>query len=400
MKDKKNYNIWIFAGETSGDRYGAKLAESLKKTHPYDDISIGGMGGVAMKEAGVDILVDSTELGVVGLVEILKHIGLFIRIFLKLLKKAKKDRPDAVILINYPGFNLMFARQMYKIGIPVIWYVSPHVWVWGKRRIPKLAKYCSKMLLIFPFEIDVFKHTKLDTEFVGHPLVDFVNEKLDSSITRNPDDFLLLPGSRSAEIERILWTMLETAVLLKNKHPNLNMKISAARPTIEKRIREIVAEFNSKNPNSPDFDIIPQSTKLLQECGTTLSKSGTVTVECAIVGLPAVIFYKLNPLTFFLVRCWKRCCNAAELRKKLFRDSIVMPNIIANKHVYEEFLQEEASPENLAKAVEKILPPNGTRRQEVLDEIKNIAENKLTYGKDDASINAANAVIRTLRAIE
>ena len=399
MNEQKK-NIWIFAGETSGDRYGAKLAESLRKIHPYDELSIGGMGGVAMKEAGVDIFVDSTELGVVGLVEVIKHIGQFISIFRGLVKKARQERPDAVILIDYPGFNLRFAKQMYKLGIPVIWYVCPQVWVWGKRRIPKLAKYCRKILVIFPFEVDVFKNVGVDVEFVGHPLVDFVNDQLEPSTPRDPDNFLLLPGSRSSEIERILGTMLDTAVILKGRHPNLRMKISAVRPSIDKRIEEVVTDFQNKNPNSPDFEIVPQSTKLLQECGTGLCKSGTITVECAIVGLPIVIVYKLNPLTFLAAKCLAGRFTTKGLQKKLFRGFFGMPNIIADKIVYEEFLQDNATPENLANVVEKILPPDGSRREEVENEIIDIATNKLTYGKTDASKNAANAVIRTLQTIE
>lgn len=159
MNNTKKYNIWIFAGETSGDRYGANLAESLNSIHP-DKIKVSGMGGTAMKKAGIDILVDSTELGVVGIVEVFKHIGTFIKIFKGLVKRAEEEKPDAVILIDYPGFNLRFAKQMYKRNIPVIWYVSPQVWVWGKKRIPKLAKYCKKMLVIFPFEVDVFKKNR------------------------------------------------------------------------------------------------------------------------------------------------------------------------------------------------------------------------------------------------
>ena len=132
------------------------------------------------------------QSGVVGVVEIFKHIGTFIKIFRALVKRAEKERPDVVILIDYPGFNLRFAKQMYKRNIPVIWYVTPHVWVWGKKRIPKLAKYCKKMLVIFPFEVDVFKDTGLDTEFVGHPLVDFVKKEMKPNIKQKPDQFLLL----------------------------------------------------------------------------------------------------------------------------------------------------------------------------------------------------------------
>ena len=142
--------IWIVAGESSGDLYGAQLARDLKRLNP--EVEVAGMGGVKMKDAGVRILVDSTELGVVGVIEVLGILFKIIRIMLFLLKKAEEERPDAVVLIDYPGFNIRFAKRLKKRGIPVIWYISPQVWVWRKSNIPKLASYCTKMMVIFPFE--------------------------------------------------------------------------------------------------------------------------------------------------------------------------------------------------------------------------------------------------------
>ncbi|HJO95808.1 MAG TPA: lipid-A-disaccharide synthase [Victivallales bacterium] len=387
--NKENKNIWIMAGETSGDRYGARLYEELIKLNP--GLTVSGMGGKAMKEAGVTINVDSTELGVVGLIEVLKHIGTFIKIFKSLVKKAEEEKPDAVILIDNPGFNLRFAKQMHKRGIRVIWYVSPQVWAWGKKRIPKLAEYCTKMLVIFPFEVEVYGETSLDVEFVGHPLVDFIRKKMQPNITLDPNDILLLPGSRFSEINRNLKVMLGTVSILKEKHPNLNFKLSAARPKIEKQIKEIIDEYKAENSHCPEIEIFPQekNTEYMQKCGTGIATSGTITVECAIVGIPIVSFNILHPFTFFLA--------AHFLVKKLFRGFFVMPNIISNKLIYEEFLQNQSPLEGkMADAMERILPQNGERRQEVLKEINDIAENKLTYGKENASKNAALAVLRTL----
>ena len=378
--------LWIFSGETSGDAYGAVLAKSLTKTYK-ENVTISGMGGTEMKQAGVNILVDSTELGVVGLIEVFKNIFTFIKIFRFLVKKAKQERPDAIILIDYPGFNIRFAKQMYKRNIKVIWYVSPQVWAWKKNRIYKLAKYCTKMLVIFPFEVEVYQKTKLDVEFVGHPLVDIVKEKLDPSHIRDPDKLLIAPGSRHSEINRILKPMLETAAILKEKHPQLKFKISATRPSLEFRIREIINNFEQNTGEKLNFEIeCGQNLKLLQECGTGLLKSGTITVESAIAGLPSVILYKVNPLTFLIARI---------VIGKLFRGFFCMVNIIANKSIYEEFMQDKATPKNLADAVEKILP-EGTRREFVLKEIDYLTKNLLTYGKNQASDNAAEAIKRVV----
>ena len=186
-------HFWIIAGEASGDMYGARLARELRAlgAERGDDVRVSGMGGPAMIAAGLDIRVDSTELGVIGVIEVLKHLFTFIGIFFKLVRQAVREKPEAVILIDYPGFNLLFALMMYCHRIPVIWYVCPHLWVWGKWRLPVLAKICSRMLVIFPFEVEVFAPTRLRAEFVGHPLLDLVRERHDPAIRRDPDCFLL-----------------------------------------------------------------------------------------------------------------------------------------------------------------------------------------------------------------
>ena len=152
--------IWLIAGESSGDLYGAKLAEDLKRLAPETEIA--GMGGARMRNAGVRLLVDSTELGVVGIIEVVGILFKILSILRFLVKKAEEERPDAVVLIDYPGFNIRFAKQLKKRGIPVIWYISPQVWVWRKSNIPKLASYCTKMMVIFPFETEVYRGSGLD----------------------------------------------------------------------------------------------------------------------------------------------------------------------------------------------------------------------------------------------
>lgn len=376
----KDYNIWIISGEASGDMYGARLARELQRlaAERGRKIRIAGMGGPEMQKTGMKILVDSTELGVVGFIEVMKHIFKFIGIFLGLVRKAMAERPDAVVLIDYPGFNLRFAERMYKRGIPVIWYVSPQVWAWGKKRIPKLAKYCSKMMVIFPFETDTYAETGLDTVFVGHPLVDIINERFDTSIQRDPDTFLLLPGSRTHEIELLLNSMLDTVVVLHRRHPNLKFVLSAPRERIYRKVEAMVDEYRQKQPELPEIRLSCGDTPQWQQrAGTGLAASGTVTVECAIAGLPMVVVYRLNQLTFMVAR----------MLVKLFRGYFTMVNIIADKTVYEEFLQWQVEPGMLVPAIEKVLP-GGERRDEVIREMTAVKES-LCCGSDDASHNAA-----------
>ena len=382
--------IWIMAGEASGDMYGAALAQDLRKRGAAEgvEVEVGGMGGAAMAAAGVKRTVDSTELGVVGFVEILKHIFTFIGIFRKLVRTVKEERPDAVILIDYPTFNMLFGRQVQKLGIPVIWYVSPHVWVWGKRRIPKLAKLCRKMLVIFPFEPEVYAGSGLDTEFVGHPLLDMVDARRDDSIVRDPNLVVLLPGSRSMEIKNLMHSMLGTAMGLSQKHPQLRFVIAAPREKVANLCQQAMDEFKQKNPALPEIAIeIGKTAYYQQAAGTGLAASGTVTVESAIAGLPLVVVYRTAWISMLL----------AALLVKLYRNSFVMPNIIANKKVYEEYLQHQVKPEILVPAMERILP-GGPERSRVICEMQEV---RSLLGDDEtqrrtASSKAADAVWRTL----
>lgn len=374
--------IWIISGEASGDLYGAKLAREMRQiaAERNENIQISGMGGPKMRQAEVEILVDSTELGVIGVIEVLKHIFTFITIFFRLVNLAKRERPGAVVLIDYPGFNLLFALTMYFNRIPVIWYVCPQLWVWGKWRLPVLAKICTKMLVIFPFETEVFAHTKLHTEFVGHPLIDIIAERHNPDIQRNMEDFLLLPGSRTMEINFLLYPMLETVSKLAQLHPELKFHLSAPREKIANLCREKLEKFRRKHPELPNIEITCGDTGFWQQrAGTGLAASGTVTVESAIAGLPLVVGYKLNWVTIIM----------ASLVVKLYRGFFTMVNIIANKMVFEEFLQHRFAPEKLVPAIERILP-GGERREEVEQGIAEVKK-QLSPNSSSAARQAAEA---------
>ena len=252
---KSQRHIWLIAGESSGDLYGARIAEELRRIEP--GVKVSGMGGVKMKEAGVNILVDSSELGVIGIVEVLENIVKFIKIMLFLTREAIKQRPDAVILIDYPGFNIRFAKRMWKAGIPVIWYISPQVWVWRKSNIPKYVKYCKKMIVIFPFEEEFWAGTGMDASFAGHPLIDLVKERTDPSIERDPRQVVLLPGSRKGETSRLLYPFMETAAILRQRHPDWKFAISAPRQRTYDDIQNMLDNFKRSNPslNWPEVEL-------------------------------------------------------------------------------------------------------------------------------------------------
>jgi len=378
--------IWIMAGESSGDLYGARIATELKRLNP--DCVVRGMGGVKMKAAGVDIMVDSTELGVIGIVEILGSIFKFIRIMLFCVSEAKKQRPDAVLMVDYPGFNIRLAKRLWKIGIPVIWYISPQVWAWRKSNIPKYAKFCRKMLVIFPFEPEVWKDSGLAVEFTGHPLLEVVRERTDKSIVRDPNRFLILPGSRKSETSRLLFPFLETASILKQRHPDMTFAVSAPRERSYNDILRYLADFKRKRPDIdlPELEITCGETAVwMQKAVAGLAASGTVTVESAIADLPLVVAYRLHPVTFQLAR-W--------IIRKLFRGYFTMPNIILDKCVFQEYLQFQVVPNDLADAVDRILP-GGSRHDEVKADMQAMRE-ALSCGSENATARAAAAILEVI----
>lgn len=375
--------IWILAGEASGDQYGARLATELKTLQP--DTVVKGMGGGAMRKAGVEIMVDSTNLAVVGLVEVLKHLRTFMRVFKSLHQRALQERPDCVVLIDYPGFNLRFAEKMHEAGIRVVYYVSPQVWAWGKKRIPKIAETCDRMLVIFPFEVDVFAKTELDVKFVGHPLIEILADAVDAEVKREPDTVLLLPGSRRNEVRKLLPIMLDTAAWIARRKPETRFVIPLHDDSLRHLVESLVAR--RVRGNSPLLGhvetAVGQTRQWMRRAGAGIAASGTVTVEAAILGLPLVVVYKVNPLTYRLAQALVDI------------PYITMTNLVANKTVYEEFVQKNLTPKNLGSAVLAI-QPGGHRHDEVIQGM-NDTVNALG-GQTDICRNAARAVLDGTRS--
>ncbi len=375
-------NIWIIAGESSGDLYGARLGAKLREiaAEAGEEIRISGMGGVNMINSGIDVKVDSSELGVVGFFEVFKQIFTFIRIFRYLVSEAKRERPDAVVLIDYPGFNIRFAKQLHKLGIKVIWYISPQVWVWGKHRIKTLTRVCAEMLVIFPFEVEFYATKGYTARFVGHPLVDIVAERRarDGEFPRDPQEILLLPGSRHSEISRLLPPMLRAAIRIRAAHPEMHFHLTAPREKSAAECREIIDRFSRRHPELPQIELsVGDTSRHLRRAIAGIASSGTVTVEAALSGLPLVAGYKLNYFTLMLAGIFVR----------LYRGFFVMPNIILNKEVYRELLQCYFSPRKITAELEKILP-GGARRAEVEADLASLTE-QLTAQDGDAARQAA-----------
>ncbi|MEI6564180.1 MAG: lipid-A-disaccharide synthase, partial [bacterium] len=237
--------ILIVAGEISGDMHAAGLVRALRETDPT--LTFFGIGGPLMREAGVETLYDVKDMAVMGIVEVFKRILFFRRVFRHMEQVARERKPDAVILVDYPGFNLRFAASAHAMGLKTIYYICPQVWAWKRGRIPKMVAVLDRLMAIFPFEPKVFEGTGLKVDFVGHPLIDEIRETLQKPLTplswAGEPHIGILPGSRHHEIDRILPPMLAAAYLIEKQFPSASFIIPAPLKEIEDHVRRLSASL-------------------------------------------------------------------------------------------------------------------------------------------------------------
>jgi lipid-A-disaccharide synthase len=339
--------IFIIAGEASGDMHAAGLCKELKAREP--DISITGVGGPAMKKAGVDLLFPNSRLAVVGLFEVLSHAGPIFSAYRTVTKWLKKYRPSVLILVDYPEFNLLVASRAKKLGIPVFYYISPQIWAWREGRVKKIRRLVDRMAVILPFEKEFYSRHGMDVAYVGHPLIDTVKPSTDRETFcaqhgMNPDWPVvgLLPGSRTGEIRRFFKTMLETGRLVKNAVPAAQFVIPAApgmeNATIDllkKEIKETLPAWDRDN-----FRIVyDQTHDAIAASDIILTASGTVTLEAGIIGTPMVVMYTVSPITYHLGR---------HLIKVKYCSLV---NLVAGREIVPEILQDEVTPQRLASEI-------------------------------------------------
>lgn len=335
--------IFIIAGEASGDLHGAKLIRDIKSLDP--NIQFIGMGGPSMKQAGAELLVDATQLSAIGFFEIVSKIKQNIAAFRKLRAHIKKEQPDLIILIDYPEFNLRFARSAKKFNIKVLYYISPQIWAWRQKRINIIKKYVDLMAVVFPFEVDFYRRANVPVKFVGHPLAGHVKTSMSTldarhlfEISENSRIIGLMPGSRQSEIKYIFPVMIETASRLKEFDPNIQFILPLA-PTLSKEDFDPYLEKSNLNIKIVTRDLYDA----MQMCDAIIVASGTATLEITLLGIPMVIIYKGSKLSHAIV-------------KKLVKiPHVGLCNIMANKKIIAEFIQEEATASNIANEVVQIL---------------------------------------------
>ena len=370
---------YIISGEASGDLHGSNLIASLRKKD--NKAKIRAWGGDLMKKQGATIVKHYNELAFMGFVEVVKHL----KTILNNLKFCKKDilefAPDALILIDYPGFNIKVAKFAHKHNIKVFYYISPQVWAWKKRRVHTLKKVVDKMLVILPFEKDFYDNYGIDAHYVGHPLLDqikktrTVNKKLfykNNNLIPKREVIALLPGSRKQEVGRMLEIMLKMV----DMYPNYQFIIACAPSLPLEFYKSIVGEANVKLLQNKTYE-------LLQVASAAIVTSGTATLETALFYVPEVICYKGNPVSYMIA-------------KKLVKVKyICLVNLIMNKPVVKELIQDDLTPENIKKELDLMLGDHKTQRRFLED----YEELKILLGNAGASDNAANIVFSTIKNV-
>ena len=369
--------ILISAGEASGDIHAAAVTAALKRIDSTTEVF--GMGGDELRAAGGEVLFDIKDHGVMGFVEVLKKLPDLFKLRREFAQVMDERKPDCLVVVDYPGFNMKLAKLAHDKGIPVVSYIAPSAWAWNKGRAKNVAKIVDKVACIFPFEYDVYKEAGAPVEFVGHPLVDIVHPTMERAeaeawVGKEPGRplVLLMPGSRLMEIERMLDVILEGAKLLKKQMPQVQFAMPRAGTIplemLQSKIQSSGLEVKITEGHNYD---------LFSVADLALATSGTVTLEAAMCGLPSVILYRTSAITAFIAR---RVINIP---------NIGLPNIVAGRQILPELLQEELTPAKLAATAVELLAPERRPQLEA-----NLAYMKERLGEPGAVNRVAQLILR------
>ena len=369
--------ILISAGEASGDIHAAAVTAALKKIDSSTEVF--GMGGDNLRAAGGEVLFDIKDHGVMGFVEVIKKLPDLFKLRSDFAKVMDERKPDCLLVVDYPGFNMKLAKLAHDKGIPVVSYIAPSAWAWNKGRAKNVAKIVDKVACIFPFEYDVYKEAGAPVEFVGHPLLDIVHPELEQAAAaawagKEPGRplVLLMPGSRLMEIEKMLPNLLAGAKLLQKQMPEVQFAMPRAGTIplelLQSKIKASGLEIKITEGHNYD---------LFSVADLALATSGTVTLEAALCGLPSIIVYRTSALNAFIAR---RVINIP---------NIGLPNIVAGRQILPELLQEDFTPEKLAATAVELLQPE-RRTQLVAD----LAFMKQRLGEPGAVGRVAQLILR------
>jgi len=374
MSDLKK--IMIIAGEASGDLHGSGLVRELKRMNP--NLEIFGLGGDKMRKEGVELIFHIDQLSIMGFWEVMKNLSFIRQVMRTMISAAETRKPDLAVLIDYPGFNLRFARKIKDLGIPVVYYISPQVWAWGGNRVKKMQNLIDRMIVIFPFEKPIYDKFNISCEFVGHPLLEVTRPVLSEEdfqkrfdLRKNEMVIGLLPGSRWQEVEKILPIMLESCRILNPRIKNLRLLLGLA-PTIKKeKVESLMGSVNLPVTIAENltYDVMKHSNLLL-------ITSGSATLECAILGTPFLVLYRTSFWTYLVAK------NLISI------PHIALANVVAGKKIVPEFIQKKAIPQKIADEMYDIL--NDEKRYKTVQNELEKVKGKL--GEEGASRKAAQIV--------
>ncbi len=372
--------VMLIAGEASGDLHGGKLVAALRGLDP--EVELFGVGGDRMAAAGMELYYHVNDLAYIGFIEVARHYLYFRRVFNRLIEVAKSRRPQVVVLIDYPGFNLRFAKAVNKLGISTFYYIAPQVWAWGQGRAAKMAGFINHMAVLFAFEVDFFSRYQIKTTFVGHPLLEGMEVGLSREEFMEKHDFnpgrpllALIPGSRNQEVRHLLPPMMQTAELLRRNHPELQVAVSQATTVAPYHYESFVA--TAPWARAVKMDYYP----LMRYATAGMVASGTATLEAACADLPFTLLYRVSPLSFLIGKQLVKIPN------------IGLVNIVAGEAVVPEFLQDDLIPAKMAPVVERLLFDETARAamQVKLAAVRN------RLGEAGASQKTAQLVLEQLR---
>ncbi len=361
--------LFFVAGESSGDLHGANLIRALRAAAP--ELACAGLGGPRMADAGMALQHDLASAGIMGFVEVVRHFPAMRRLFHDTVAHIRTEGYDAVVLIDYPGFNIRLAQALQETAIPVIYYISPQVWAWKKKRLHTIVKNVDRMIVIFPFEEALYREAGVACTYVGHPLVDHVAAYTPSHRFA-PEDWVvgLLPGSRAQEIQRLLPVMVDVARGIRRRYPAVRFAV----PVVD---AERAAQVRAHSEGFPLIIMTGGMYDVLAQARFALVASGTATIETALFGVPMAVVYKTNPLTYALARLLVDVPH------------IGMVNILAGRGIVPEFIQGRASANQILPVALQLLEDTPARTTMIHD----LARVREGMGGGGASQRAAAEIL-------
>jgi lipid-A-disaccharide synthase len=357
---------FLVAGEASGDLHAANLLAALRRLEPA--IEAFGVGGERLREVGLDCVARSEELSLMGLAEVVRDLPRLWGLSRRVRRAALERRPHVAVLVDSPEFNLPLARALRRAGIPVVIYISPQLWAWREGRVRRIRRDVTRVLCILPFEVEFYERHGVAAEFVGHPLVDELAPVMREAPRRDARSLALLPGSRWHEVDSLLPGMLAAAAKLAATTPDLKVRLVVAPGLDVSRVGALVGDAAVELVTSDRH-------RALAACGAALVASGTATLECALLGVPMVVGYRLHPASYLVARHLVRVPYVA------------LVNLVAGEAVVPELVQDSFTAERLASEVQQLLGGAGEGQRAGLEEVRR------RLGEVGASQRAAQAVL-------